>query len=474
MSLEAAGPYIRVLIALVLLFPLWVITDVVAEKLVSGRWKVFVVSVVCGVVFTGISFAWLQSKSILKEETAVPAQMSRLQAAFFGAEERKKENQSFIDDNFILINTAGNPMLVGGGGESTEDSTLTVITDRNKLVRLLHFLNQLDTSLNLVVCDIVFTERSGYDEDLLKEFDRLQHHNKLVLAYNENLAAKYPGFYKRLDVSSFGDVTKVSDEPLYFSHNLLTEGDIPSLPYSMYLKLRRQTVETCGPFLLEGSRFVSKKFIPEFTYTDENTLYHLPDTAASVMLKIKPDTNLAPSGPRTVYSLGYSVTADGQAEISDLLQMKKGRSLNIVMISSFGERSTDRHVTAFGDLCGTTILLNEFHYIFYRYHSMKLLKVAAYAVVLLISYWAIFYSLFWISLKKERPNEKLIDRLKIALEFLIEEPHFVLLFLLVLVIDGFFDRILNIMTLIYFFVPFSSMLKFSIKHRRRATIKQTP
>ena len=291
-----------------------------------------------------------------------------------------------------------------------EDSSKRIVTNRNKLTRLFHFINTISDDIALVTVDIVFPDGTKEDSALASEMQKLQHSNKLVIAYNNRIAAQNPYLYKQqLDPSVFGDVTKVSNESFYFSHSLQTEEGIPSMPYAMYLKLNKPGNITHSMFFArEGKKILFRNFITEFNFTNEYELYKDPYTSnpTNSAVKVSADTALQQVQAGSFYTLGRSISEDGQQEIIDRLGTLKNGKKAIIFISNINDEYVDHHSTPYGMLCGATILLNEFYYISKGYHVMSLLTFFLfYLPVLFIGfYWISLWMLWRASIDDKRPG----------------------------------------------------------------------
>ncbi|HYF33559.1 MAG TPA: hypothetical protein VD993_20685 [Chitinophagaceae bacterium] len=453
---------------------------VIAEKLMKGKWKALYVAPAIAAALTLLTVFFLQGHSVLfKEESSVLANLH----AFKQKLGVGSAPADFIDSNFILVNTSRNPELVPDNhGTNYEDSARQVITNRGMLTAFLEFANRTDSLVDLVVCDIVFTDPGPADSALFAALEKLQHKNKLVLAYNKQLATSYHSFYAALDPACFGEVSKVKNETFYFSHELLNEENIPSLPYSMYLKLNDMRAPVIKrKYLWEDGYLVARNFIPEFNYIDEEALYRTPAPGGDApTLKLRADTQFYNSLPATVYSLGHVAAADGQQQLLDLMSIKNAKHKNIVFIANFGDAYADRHATAYGNLYGTTLLLNEFYVINRGYHRMSVFLFVMYIFTLFLLYSELTW---WLLTKKTEAAMHNGKKEHVArhgfikkwfwemVDFVSEERHYILLFVIALVVDLLFNKIINVMGLLYFFLLFSAMLNFFMG-RHRSTVNR--
>src|ERR1700760_3102185 len=97
------------------------------------------VTLLMAVFLSAITILYLQSHTFFRQEVTVPAQISKLKDAVNPNSSQYKDYR-FITEHFILINTSTNPQFVRDYSKNLEDSAFSVITDRPKLIRLLHFL----------------------------------------------------------------------------------------------------------------------------------------------------------------------------------------------------------------------------------------------------------------------------------------------------------------------------------------------
>lgn len=459
---------IKGLIGLLVLLVLSALAAIIAyliTKIKNAKWWL---PLFMGAAFTGITLLFLQNKSVFfKEEAVAPALIHSIKQQLF----YKDLDAGFITKNFVLVNSATNPMLVNSNEGIDEDSIRHVIADRRMLQRLLHFLNAHRNAFTLIACDLIFTDSSQYDAGLLEEFRQLSEKNKLVLAYNHGLASLYPSFYDRVGTSCLGDITKVKDESFYFSHHLLSADGYPSFPYLMNIKIKGIHSRLSDDKVQEDAQTVFQAFIPEFFFTNEAQLYTDSLQAAETeQLHAHPDTTLTAVGPSLLYTLGALSGKSGQQELLDRLQAGRDQSMNIIFIGNFSDPYTDRHATAYGTLYGTTILLNDFFYIFQGYYKMNNRQLASYIGILFFCYSGIFLFIVLNCLRYGRAatdstkKKALKEWLIITGKFTVNEIHFVFLFLTVFIIDLRFHKIVNLMGMLYLFAPFTGLLKFFIRH----------
>ncbi len=407
-----------------------------------------------GFIFTVFTLYALQGHSVLFDgEASVLASLNKLKKDL----NIGRAPTNFVKNNFILINTSLNPELTNSNDASYEDSAKNVITNRKMLTSVLEFAAE-EKGLDLVVCDLIFSSHTANDEQLLLALVALQSQNKLVIAYNKDFTSKNSAFYKKIKRSSFGDVTKVSNEAFYFSHDLFNKENMPSLPYAMHLKLTKEK-------MIEKS-YLHKNFITEFNFTDEKELYNLTPEYTST-------TGLYTGGPKNVFNLGQVATEDGRLEISDAIALKKKGEQKILFIGNFRDEYIDRHATAYGNLSGVTILINEFYYIHAGYYKMSWLKGSIYFLTLLILYTTLCWSILYrkITKQKEKINSTakskgnfLSNWFNDMIKFVFEESHYFLLFGIAFLVDVFFHKLINIMGILYVLIPLAAILQFFAKN----------
>jgi hypothetical protein len=454
---------------LVFVIALSLVAYIIVNKIINNKWRPIYIAAVTGIFLTLLTLFFLQGHSVLfKEEASVLARLHGLKKLL----RIKPAPENFIDSNFILINTSLNPELIPYKKANYEDSAKQVITNRRMLTAFLRFADSASKLIDLVVCDVLFSDSMRQDKKLIAVIEELQRKNKLVLAYNKDFASGYRSFYGPLDGSSYGDVTKVKGEPFYFSHELVNDENIPSLPYAMYLKLHHKQPPIIGKYYInEDGYMAAKNFIPQFNYINEKELYNERMPGAAIpAIKVDPDTQLHSIHPRAIYTLGFAAGQDGQQEIIDLLTVKSKNYKTIVFIGGFSDAYADRHATAYGELYGTTLLLNEFYFINEGHHKMSVWRFVLYIVTLVLLYASLSW---WMICKKAQPYKGSMQVSKRGFirawamemfEFIVEEGYYLVLFAIALIIDIVFHKIINVMGLLYFFLVFSALLNFFAKH----------
>jgi hypothetical protein len=453
---------------IILIFLTWV-TFIVAVKLVKQKVKIWLVALCISFCLTFLTIFFLQGHSVFFDaEATVIAKSEWLRKQLF----QDKTGKHYIDTAIIFINTAENPILVDKINAYDLDSAKRAITNRYMLDSVLHMLAKRQSAIGLLTCDIVFEDSTACDKDLIDAMKLFQDSDKLALAYNSVFARNYESFYKSFDLSSFGNVTKTEDEPFYFSLKLLDDNQIPSLSYLMYLKLRGVKVKSLNSMLLtEPGGVAPNSFIPEFNFTDESVLYRKwSDISADNAIKTKMENDLKQIQSSSFFSLAELTTKDGVQALDDLL-IQRSTKRNIIIIGNFSDNYLDKHATAFGSLHGVTIILNEFLCLLHGYHL--------YSVSMLIIYSITMLSLFTLMSKYllqkkvvdtyrricnpevQNKKKKIIEWFEMMFEFIADEAHYVMIFIIAIILNILFNRLINIVGLLYFIVPISMLLRFT-------------
>jgi len=434
-------------------------------------------------------------------------------------------DDAFIADNFLLIDTSFDPMLVPYAEGDQEDSTMVRITNRKKLADLLGFLDQESDKIDLVVCDILFQETTSYDTTLREMLDRFVSKDKLVVAHN-GLGELNPTL--QLPEEVLGRATEELHGDILFSHTI-HENNLSSLPYLMYRKTNNIQVVNLYPSNLlsyetngngDYGLFLNT-FIPNLHFSDETRLLgNAPTGASDTWLRLVMNDLLgtpASTGRKKrqlqaetkpfLYNLGYVVTETGRMELAANLRQGRNNKRKIVFIGAFQDAETDVHHTAFGPLHGSVILLNIFYELQQGRHRVSML----YVLMLFAGFWLTT----WLLIRRANRNHpvpgqpmekgrlaKLFKPWRGLLRFLNskfilplkkgmmrpiidfcgfffgfifnEERHVWLLLLLVIVADLYFGHFINIMGLAIYLVVFDALLQFFMKRQALKTNVQLP
>lgn len=227
---------------------------------------------------------------------------------------------------FVFINVSKNKQLIPEIDPDFGDTIgNTVVTDRRKLTKLFRKLNKHTDLFKSVVCDILFEDKSHFDEALKYEMKRQP---KLILPYitNNNSQEESTLFDFKKGLAEY-----VATNDVFVKFKLIYDDTTKTVPLVMYEQIHDTQITHNGWFYeLDGRKifhnFIINIRIKTSDILNNNTAYYqmsrfieLPDSLMQSLLKDK-----------------------------------------IIMISDFEDPKNDFHETVAGDMPGALILANTY------------------------------------------------------------------------------------------------------------------
>ena len=468
-----------------LLLALVVIISIIVSYFTSkelNRKKRVVFAALAAVLLTLFTCFFLMGHSVFfKQENVLTAKVAAFKQYFTKrykwAGHIFRRDTAFVDSTFIFVDVKNDLALIPDGYASQKTSI--AITDRHKLSKVLDFLYANRDSFDLIACDLIFDRKfPEADTALHRSLESFQSSNKILLAYFNRLDERNPIVYLGLDRSYFGDVTKVRDEPIYYSNDIEKDYDgdtVFSFAYQMYTKLNHVDVNK------ERERYcVFNNNITELNFTDELKYYQPLMINYSRYPKTDDKPNFSYAIPNT-FKLGALTTADGQDMLLQKLREKR-KSRKIIMIGNVLDDYQDRHQTTAGTLCGMTLLINEFFDYDNGTHKITIAQLLSFILLLFLSFYGILILMlrraaeedarFRIDSRVASENRHGILHdtwrwIKTISMFVIDESFYLWLFCIALCLDLLFNKLINITGLIYIMPLFGALLKFFIAKRNR-------
>jgi hypothetical protein len=263
-----------------------------------------------------------------------------------------------VGDSIRLINTSHDVSLIDDPeflGNSKDSSAKIVITDRQKLARLFHILNEHPLEYKYILCDIQFSDASPQDTMLKPEIEKairciasssMQDHHLTQPIFNlKNGCTSYP----------------VADDDVLVKVPVFIEDTIKSLPVAMYEELTKHQFIRRGKFPFLDGKPAFGSIIPEMYYRPHDIEMH--DTSSPYLLNL------------------WQVLIDPNA-FEHLLKNK------YIIIGDF---KADAHNTYYGNIPGPLILFNTFLTLKERSDTISLWWVLfLFVVYSMISYRVVF------------------------------------------------------------------------------------
>lgn len=455
----------------------FVIAASISVKLIAEqsltRYRIFLIAILGAIPLTAYSWFFLMGHSyFFQEEGLLSSKIASLKQ-YIGDEDAAYK---YVDSTFIFLDTKDNVTLVPNG--TAKSKTSMVITDRKMLSEVLQFLFENQSQYDLLACDLIFDKRSIDDQLLNDRLQLFRNSKKLLLAYRPGLTHLNPTLYQSFDSGQLGDVAMVTDEPLYYSNDIQTLGDEPlySFPYLMYLKTNKKSAadDKKGSYVFSNS-------ITSLSLGDETKLYPHSISGTREQPKDYPGDRYS-SETSNYFILGALNTEAGRDRFLDKIRSKPKGSKTIIMIGNFYDQHPDRHQTPIGILAGATLIINEYYQFHQGAHKISYLELLGMFLYLFLGFVFIIGVILWRAGKRDLrsiqgPVENRLSRFWIyralsnwllpIVNIALDEAHYIALFCLVIVLNLLFDKVMNVMGLIYVLPLFSVLLKYQIAENNR-------
>lgn len=403
----------------------------------------------------------------------------------------KKNNDHYIEDNFILINTSYDQEIIEKESGKTFPKKI-VITDRGKLASLFKWLSDNPHLYKMAVCDVQFTDKGidSIDRELESSIHTLlQSSSPNIIFAGESVESGFkPSIFNDINTSGlFGNTyyNNIENEG-FVDYTLLKNEHIKSLPLLLYEKTHpaiANNSENAEEGFSKGfggtifrrnehrKEFIWNDFTPEI-YFDQEHLEEIENFKSYEMVQI-------PAQSTTMLRLGTSVLDSFSLEVMCELKAKNNNK-PIILVGSFSGIS-DTHKTMFGQTSGSLILLNIFHQLDTGKTDVKLSYLLfLFTVLFLISVDVVFQGtiftkklFFIISLLLFGLPILLLLTLgtvsayfkkmsAAAIHWVKEESHFIVLLIAGMIANTFFDRLINFILLAFTVFIIDKLFEFAI------------
>lgn len=416
-----------------------------------GLKGIFILSAILALFITIISPLFNKPGLVVPQQTEIIQELSSI---FTNKKDAVQRDSTIISDNFVFIDNAYSSQLIAADKGFSARSVET-ITNRGYLSTLVEALNQNPECFDLLICDMYFDRPTQDDARLIAAFKQTALKKKLLLSYNF-LRPNHKGF-GILGKDSYGNIVEEADGNLYSIYHPYHNG-YQSLPYQIYLHYKN--IDSLGYFpnlmLFRETDYKGKStwginaYLPFFEIHSEAVLY--PEAFN--------DQGDYLSNQKNYYNLSdVSQKEDISYFLKDLKQRKHEGKHNIIFAGSLSS-DQDVHQTLYGDMHGTSIILN----LFLSHVNGQHLVNAGSVLFLFISLFIIFALLFCKALdlnplsnhrvkktgkQKENKLPAIFSALKAGFLILVwEEMQVWLLIGLVIGYYQIFSKIINIMAVL--------------------------
>ncbi len=305
-----------------------------------------------GLLLMFLTFSWVNQSFTLEKELSLIQITSGIRNLLFGTEAKPES------DDFLFVNTAYDRKLTEKYDDSPNRTYLgnEDITDREKLARFFHILNQNPGSYKFVLCDIFFRDPSPDDALLGAEISKMEN---ILIPYSTTSSGEWENLIFSNIPKGIADYTTADAKGTFLKFRLTeTDKNImhKSIPLLMYEKLYNAKFSKCGLLYFMNGKLSLNAMVPNFRIRNSDidhsgSLWEILNTPEPFMLK-----------------------------------MVKNR---IIVIGDFTER--DKHETVFGNMPGPLLLVNAYLSIVKGDNLISpLFLICLFAVYTMISY-KLFY-----------------------------------------------------------------------------------
>lgn len=360
-----------------------------------------IISFFFATVFTLVNLFSLRFPFIEDSESSVQQKATSIKTFLNHSHDGLFYENDFLSKNFLLINTTRS-QAIGVLDSSGLGKFTTSVTDRGALFKLLKLLAERPEYFNKVILDLDFSasfeiaeEKSGpvnYDDSLVSVVRQLQFQDKIIIAGSTSLIGPDDlGILKgSVHRDNIGSVSKQIYGDYLLNYALIDEDKTPSLPLLMLNKINAiQTDQMKYDLIgLKGGGYLYNYFMPEMLF-DYDDIANLPGYSQG--------ENSQEFGFETGYVELVTSTLHDGVILESVLDTKNPRS---IFVGAFTHDHEDMHLTRYGRLDGSLILLNIYHGLvsgmgqFHWYHIL----------LLFCSFLILFWFVFAPIKKKEAKN----------------------------------------------------------------------
>lgn len=387
----------------------------------------------------------------------------------------RTDAERFLEQNCTLVDVSHDLQLVRAPDQP--DSTAVVaITDRKRLATVLDMLAHDTALFDVVLVDLLLDLPAEGDTLLARALVFLADHGKLAIA-KPPLGAFIPSTLTgHAFAGAFGRVGEREHDGLYFRHTLLAptavDGPpIPSLPYRAYTLAtgveRIDRTSALFGFARESgakeSTFIRTWFNPQLSAgrVEEPGWWEgiraelglstgTYDLAGRERMEALRSLNAAiPLG-----AVAAEVSADGGAFIRAVLSERdEAEGPHFVVIGNFLDPERDVHQTIHGPMHGTAIIIGVLYELLQGGHRASLAFTGsillAFAIIVLVlvnrCFGRVGSKVKEVSSDSSSGGRGVVVRM--ARSLVLDEAHYWLLLIVLLVASVYFDRIINVMSM---------------------------
>lgn len=240
------------------------------------------------------------------------------------------------------------------------------VTNRQKLLRLLEYLNKKD-DYKYILLDVFFPKRihTKWDEEL---FETILSMPRIVIPCHSDEAIADERLMKKAGLADYITTYSESD---FVKYPYFTSKQ-KSIPVKMYEEMTGRDIKKHGPFYTDGCRLVRSSIVLTFD--------------------IKANTLIADNRELIWHNLGMNLLGDSIPELKaqgdSLLYVPNKTSDKYIIIGAYN--GDDSHATFLGEESGAVILFNAYISLLHGHHVISIsLFVILFATFFILSYLAL-------------------------------------------------------------------------------------
>lgn len=322
----------------------------------------------------------------------------------------KVNPKTTLKDKYLLINTSKNSQLLPGDNDNQIN---IVITDREKLTKVLTILDNNSDKIKYIICDIFFGESDTLnDKQLEKILMRLDEKEKIIIPFFITEEDKYcnsPIFNINAGLAQY-KTSFLNTQYLKFSYIAFdTVKQMPLVAYEDITGIKMKKGRFIGMnYYMMNKKWCLNTVIPEFRYTSNDII---PDV--------------------TIHDLGF------------FTENMIGKD-QIVIIGDF-EGIRDKHHSMVDEVAGPLILINAIESLFRGDNLIEF----CYLLLLFFLFFVITYHTFYKSRNRHYSTERKTHN--IFSDFLYSNMNYLLVLVMTLISMLFFHHYFHLLILLSYF-----------------------
>lgn len=301
------------------------------RKKTKYRFKMWAISAGNALFMLFFTFFWLNQPYTFGDEAFLIKWSSLTKKSLFGFDPKPDP------EDVLFVNVSKNKTTIDAQNEFGDISPYhrKVITDRQQLAEFFNLINQYESDVRFVVCDVLLEDATEYDALLAQEFAKLDH--KLL---GVSHLTKKGNYIRPVVHMPYAPATYAATLGLFLKFPLMLNDSLKTIPLVMYERLNDVQYQKTGSFFRFKRRLSLPAPIVDFKVRSS-------DFRIGTELS---DANFA------VYEMG-TILEMHKDNILGTEEMAAFFKNKIIMIGDF---EADMHNTPFGKMPGLLLIYNAY------------------------------------------------------------------------------------------------------------------